>query len=476
MKQEEDPLVMSYVGERESAIGRRLKGFAICNPESRWFRLIMLIGACALTFGSYYCYDNPAAMGKEYIDQYYNIESGYELLYSVYSFPNIILPFFGGALIDRWLGVRLGGILFGVLVCLGQILFAFSSHFQSSVGFYIALAGRVLFGFGGESLSVAQSAYIAKWFPNSELATAFGITLAFARLGSAVNLVLTPQIASYTSFSVALWFGAILCLLSVITAVILAVMDTVGAKVARPPGQTGNTEEPIRILDIFRFKYIYWYLVIVVMFYYVAVFVYIQTSNNMLQQYHPELSSLHLEILTSIPYLTAAVCAPLFGLIVDRTGFLLYWLALACIVNSFCQVILWALQVVPPSIPILGIGLSYSLVAASLWPCFPSIVKDSEIGTAYGGAFSVQNFGQVIFPLGVGYVTNGANYRTAQLTYFWMALISFVVTVCMIWADRVSHFNLNVSAKRRAEIQVEKSLSPVDTLTDSEKADSHYIN
>ena len=35
---------------------------------------------------------------------------------------------------------------------------------------YVMWIGRVVFGFGGESLSVAQSAMIAKWFVGKELA------------------------------------------------------------------------------------------------------------------------------------------------------------------------------------------------------------------------------------------------------------------------------------------------------------------
>ena len=41
--------------------------------------------------------------------------------------------------------------------------------------FYIHV-GRVLFGFGGESLGVAQSAFTARFFRGRELALAFGVS------------------------------------------------------------------------------------------------------------------------------------------------------------------------------------------------------------------------------------------------------------------------------------------------------------
>ena len=45
----------------------------------------------------------------------------YNLLYSLYSWPNVILSLIGGVLIDRWIGVRIGTVLFSVLVTLGQV-------------------------------------------------------------------------------------------------------------------------------------------------------------------------------------------------------------------------------------------------------------------------------------------------------------------------------------------------------------------
>ena len=45
----------------------------------------------------------------------------YNLLYSLYSWPNVILSLIGGVLIDRWIGVRIGTVLFSVLVTVGQV-------------------------------------------------------------------------------------------------------------------------------------------------------------------------------------------------------------------------------------------------------------------------------------------------------------------------------------------------------------------
>lgn len=83
----------------------------------------------------------------------------YNLLYSLYSWPNVILSLIGGVLIDRWIGVRIGTVLFSVLVTLGQVyllhvcleifllffqlVFALGGIFDS---FVVMLIGRFIFG------------------------------------------------------------------------------------------------------------------------------------------------------------------------------------------------------------------------------------------------------------------------------------------------------------------------------------------
>lgn len=71
--------------------------------------------------GSYFCYDNPAALQDTMIKDLSLSESQFMLLYSLYSWPNVILCFFGGFLIDRVFGVRMGSIIFSLFVTAGQV-------------------------------------------------------------------------------------------------------------------------------------------------------------------------------------------------------------------------------------------------------------------------------------------------------------------------------------------------------------------
>lgn len=105
-------------------------------------------------------------------------------------------------------GVRVTLFATAMFITIGQIVFALGLSIKSWPVMFI---GRVIFGFGGESMGVANSAILADWFKGKELALAFGLNLSIARLGSVMNNLVSPAIATSTDVVFALWFGVILC-------------------------------------------------------------------------------------------------------------------------------------------------------------------------------------------------------------------------------------------------------------------------
>lgn len=119
-----------------------------------------------------------------------NFEYYFNLLYSLYSIPNTILPFIGGIFITKY-GNRLMYIIFGSCIMLGQLIFAFGCYKDYMS---IMLIGRIIFGLGGECINVCQSAMIIKWFYKSELALPLGLTLSVSRMGSVLNDCYSPSL------------------------------------------------------------------------------------------------------------------------------------------------------------------------------------------------------------------------------------------------------------------------------------------
>jgi len=145
-----------------------------------------------------------------------NFETYFNLLYTCYSVPNIVLPLFGGKLVDRF--GPLSTMAFALIVLLGQVVFTFG---VAERNWYIMLAGRTIYGIGGENLGVSNSALLAKWFVGSELGLSFGVTMAVGRLGSVINNFASPAIASQWNTVTACWVGCALNFCSLIMSICL---------------------------------------------------------------------------------------------------------------------------------------------------------------------------------------------------------------------------------------------------------------
>lgn len=113
-------------------------------------RWVVLVLACTAMIGNYYCYDNPSAL-KTSLEAFAGLsEEQYNLLYTVYSVPNVFLPFFGGYLCDM-LGASRALALFSATLVVGQVVFALGVSVKS---FSLMCLGRVIYGLGGENMQV----------------------------------------------------------------------------------------------------------------------------------------------------------------------------------------------------------------------------------------------------------------------------------------------------------------------------------
>ena len=184
------------------------------RPKSSLFmRWGVLILVCIVMIGTYYSLDIPAAIHHQLQD---TLESGaptaatknfefyFNLLFSVYSIPNTVLPFFGGSCVDR-VGSSRSLVSFGILTLAGQLLVSVGGFARS---WPIMLAGRFVYGLGGENICVATSTVLNEWFDGGEVALAFAISLATGRLGSVLNNVVSPGVANTISTGAALSVGA----------------------------------------------------------------------------------------------------------------------------------------------------------------------------------------------------------------------------------------------------------------------------
>lgn len=150
------------------------------QPSSllRWTALLLISLAM---MGNYYIYDSISPLADLLKTQLGFSDSNIGLLNAIYSFPNIIMVLIGGLLIDR-IGTKTSVTIFTALIMLGSIVTAITGNI------WLMSIGRLLFGLGAESMIVAITTIIARWFKGKELSFAFGLNLTVARLGSFLAL------------------------------------------------------------------------------------------------------------------------------------------------------------------------------------------------------------------------------------------------------------------------------------------------
>jgi len=432
-----------------------------------------------LTFGQYYCYDIPGALKSTFFSHFQGLtQLQYNLLYSLYSWPNTVLVFFGGYIIDKYLGVRWGCFICCSTLCVGQTLVSVGTKYKNLV---VVLAGRFVFGLGGETLTVAQSTYTAKWFKGAELSTAFGICLSFSRLGSAVNFDVSPYFvemfggAGHGGFSGAMYMGTVTCLISLLCTILLNIMDHRAERVrektglGKSPSEANLEEETVRLSDISSFPLSVWFIFMITITFYSSVFVFLQNGVQFLQQNYGYAEK-DAAFLMSLPYTVSALACPVFGSLVDRTGRGVLWILLAMAMLAGIHFSFAFIQNFPPMWGVVGMGMAYSICAAALWPCVAIVVDLHKLGMAYGLMTAFMNLGLAVFPIVISPLLPDADsqatpqefyemYRDVMMIFGGLASAGFVFTLGLWIADTYmgsGWLNASAAQLREHEIRIAK--------------------
>jgi MFS family permease len=369
---------------------------ATTRPEpSRMYRWMVLVFLSLAMFGSYYAYDALSPLADVLKQQLGLSDENIGFLQAIYSFPNIFTVVIGGFIIDR-LGLRKSLMIFGVLCLIGPAITA------SSGLLWVMATGRLIFGMGAESLNVAVTAALARWFKGKELSFAFGINLTICRLGTfaALNSPTWAR-AAYANwrwpFLIALGFS-VFC---VIGCVIYWMME-VKAEKEFHLGEAST--DKVIFSDLFKFGVSYWYIVALCVTFYSAIFPFQTFAVKFFMEAHGTSREFG-GFLSSMLTLFAMIATPLFGIMVDRIG----KRALLMMFGSMLLIpvyLMMAYSHISLYVPMALMGVAFSLIPAVMWPSVAYIVDQSKLGTAYGLMTMIQNIGLFGFNLLVGWAND----------------------------------------------------------------------
>jgi MFS family permease len=288
--------------------------------------------------------------------------------------------------------------------------------------------GRLIFGLGAESLIVAVTTAVAKWFRGKELSFAFGINLMISRAGS----LLAQQSPSWAGFAYNYWRNpllisvgfAALCVVGAIAYWALEVYAEKHYQIA-PAGAT----DKVVLADVKAFGLSYWYIVLLCVTFYSGIFPFETFAYKFFMDAHHVTREAGGDLVGMLTLFTM-FGTPFFGLFVDRLG----KRALLMMLGSLLLIPVYLMMAylrsatyitvylpsstdghfafVPHHLPpillltMAMMGIAFSLIPAVMWPSVAYLVDQSKLGTAYGLMTMIQNIGLAGFNLVIGWAND----------------------------------------------------------------------
>lgn len=381
----------------------------------------------------------------------------FSVLYSVYSWPNVILAFFGGMLGDRF-GLRISAFGFSLFVLLGTAVVAIGGMFGNFKGWIIMVVGRVLLGIGGESLNVIQTAMMAAWFEDTTyMAMAFGLVLSASRLGDSLSISLAgPIVDAMGNYRGWLWIGTAICGASVLAVVAYIFLDRWSEKYHQ---KKAAAPEKMNWTAFLRFDSRFWLISLLTMIYYAGVTPFIgQASTFLTEKYYHNNNSMA-GLVSSIIIYTSMFLSPFLGRLVDHFGRRPYFILGGALFILPAHILLaWEnpISKAIPILPVVMIGLSFSLVPAALWPSIPILIEEENIATAYGAMTSIQNLGLALFNLATGpLLVIGPNIFV--LLFVCIDVLGIILAHVLIIMDHKKGAQLCLSGPEKKRLEAEKA-------------------
>jgi MFS family permease len=147
---------------------------------------------------------------------------------------------------------------------------------------------------------------------------------------------------------------------------------------------------------------------------------------------------------------------PLFGFLVDRKG----RSATAMIIGASTLMLVhlvFAFTSLQPHFFLILLGIAFSLVPAAMWPSMVKLVKEKDIGTAYGMMYSVQNLGLWGVPILAGIIldkTNpGApevlNYTPTILLFAGLSLLGLLFAIILKWENSRGSYGMELPLNKK---------------------------
>lgn len=419
---------------------------------------------------------SPSKGGMGWTAAEYGFYAGSYSIFNIF----LLMLFWGGLILDKF-GIRFTGLLATGMMLGGAAVNYFAvqhlsptiytdlpftlfglvpSHMKVQV--LVSALGFGLFGVGCDITGITVSKVVTKWFTGHELASAMGVQVAMARLGTASAISMSPVIANAYGLSAPILVGAVLLLLGFVMFIVYLLMDSKESSDPRssnhPMNSKGSSssdsDDGFTFHDLLRILRNpgFWLIAILCVLFYSSLRPFLKFASDLLVNKYGIDTVTAGWIVSILPYGTI-VLTPLFGLMYDRWGRGGTLMLVGCVIVTLCHLLL-ALPILHntwfASLMMLLYGVSFSLVPSAMWPSVPKIVPLKQLGTAYSIIYFVQNIGLMLVPMLVGNVigtqTDSAghvDFTIPMLVFAGLGLAATTFALLLIRVDKQKGYGLS---------------------------------
>lgn len=420
--------------------------------DKAWARWSALLIVAVTMMAAYYVNDVMAPL-KGMLESDLGWTSGeFGMFTGAYSFLNVFLLMliWGGLILDKF-GIRFTGILATLLMVAGTtteyIAITQYAHtpeliFGFKLDVFMASAGYSVFGVGAEVAGITVTKIIAKWFAGKEMATAMGVQVALARVGSQAAYAVAIPVAKHYHLDTPLLIGAVVLIVGFLAFVAFSFMDFKLDKQVKLTAKAGDD-------DKFSFHDVaavvgnpgFWLIALLCVLFYSCVFPFQKFATElMITKYH--VSEDLAGTFAGLPALGALILTPIFGGMIDKRGKAASIMMLGSAMLIFVHCV-YALPFIHASwiaiALMIVLGIAFSLVPSAMWPSVAKIFPVKQLGTAYALIFFIQNIGLWGIPALIGWVLENycivgqtiENGRTTNLYDYTLPMCIFASIACI---------------------------------------------
>ncbi|GAB1598075.1 major facilitator superfamily domain-containing protein 1-like [Argonauta hians] len=305
----------------------------------------------------------------------------------------------------------------------------------------LMIIARMLLGIGSGSLRIVQDRIVAHWFEKDELASAYGIIMAVARLGSVMNFLITKNFEHRFGLTQTLLFGFFLCFFSLALAGLLAMLEYA---VKKDNDSEDKPTKAVTLHDLKDLPALYWLINISRLFFFNGVVQFVVDSNEFFRDKYkiePEQSA----YIVGAIYDVGMIGSPLVGFLADYTKSVKQML-FGGIVALLPVFIVLAYTDLNPIINTVWIGLCLAVCVICYWPVMTKVIPPNLLGSGLGICTSLTAVGVGTTSFIVGKILEHDESTTLpELLHLWRitmiylamnVLCSFVFICIFFYKDK----------------------------------------